>query len=91
MFARHSKILYNNHRNILWIQLKSCKKMAFLSIMIKKYFITELSIFGSSIRDDFNINSDIDILVSFNDSSEIDLFDVMDLEKVFSHFIKKRG
>lgn len=32
----------------------------------KKYYINELSIFGSSIRDDFNQNSDIDILVSFS-------------------------
>jgi predicted nucleotidyltransferase len=32
----------------------------------KKYYINELSVFGSSLRDDFNKNSDIDILVSFN-------------------------
>jgi predicted nucleotidyltransferase len=55
----------------------------------KKYYIKELSIFGSSIRNDFNDNSDIDILVSFNTNSNINLFDIMDLEKEFSQLLKR--
>jgi predicted nucleotidyltransferase len=51
-----------------------------------KYRITELSIFGSSIRDDFTQNSDIDILVSFDHCSEITLFDIMQLENDLSFF-----
>jgi predicted nucleotidyltransferase len=54
----------------------------------KKYFINELSIFGSSIRDDFNNDSDIDILVSFNNSN-INLFDIMDLENEFSKLLNR--
>ncbi|GHV08267.1 hypothetical protein AGMMS4952_00890 [Spirochaetia bacterium] len=54
----------------------------------KKYYINELSIFGSSIRDDFNQNSDIDILVSFNNSN-INLFDIMDLENEFSKLLNR--
>ena len=50
----------------------------------KKYFIIELSIFGSSIREDFSQNSDVDILVSFAKNSKITLFDIMELEKEFS-------
>jgi predicted nucleotidyltransferase len=55
----------------------------------KKYYIIELSIFGSSIRDDFNGDSDIDILVSFDNEKEINLFDIMDLEKEFSQLLKR--
>ena len=57
--------------------------------LCKKYFIKELSIFGSSIRDDFTLNSDVDILISFDKNSEITLFDIMDLEKDFSKLINK--
>ena len=56
----------------------------------KKYHILELSIFGSSIRDDFTQKSDVDILVSFDRNSEINLFDIMDLEKEFSLLLNKK-
>ncbi|MDR3076580.1 MAG: nucleotidyltransferase domain-containing protein [Synergistaceae bacterium] len=55
----------------------------------KKYYINELSIFGSSIRDDFNINSDVDILVSFYHNSNTDLFDLMNLENEFSQLLNR--
>jgi predicted nucleotidyltransferase len=58
-------------------------------LLCEKYNINELSIFGSSIREDFNKNSDVDILVSFNKTSEITLFDIMDLEKEFSQLLKR--
>jgi predicted nucleotidyltransferase len=59
-----------------------------ITTICKKYCIKELSIFGSSIRDDFNKDSDIDILVSFNNSN-IDLFDIMDLENEFSKLLNR--
>ncbi|MDR2716983.1 MAG: nucleotidyltransferase domain-containing protein [Treponema sp.] len=58
-------------------------------LLCKKYGINELSIFGSSIRDDFTQNSDVDILVSFGKTLEITLFDIMDLEKEFSQVFKR--
>jgi predicted nucleotidyltransferase len=58
-------------------------------LLCEKYGINELSIFGSSIRDDFTQNSDIDILVSFGNKPEITLFDIMDLEKEFSQLLKR--
>ena len=57
--------------------------------LCKKYYITELSIFGSSIRDDFTQNSDVDILVSFDDNSIITLFDIMELEIELSKLFRK--
>jgi predicted nucleotidyltransferase len=58
--------------------------------LCKKYYIIELSIFGSSIRDDFTQNSDVDILVSFKPDSEITLFDIMELEKEFSGILNRK-
>jgi predicted nucleotidyltransferase len=58
--------------------------------LCKKYGIKELSIFGSSIREDFTQNSDVDILVSFENSSNVSLFDVMDLENDFSQLINRK-
>ena len=53
----------------------------------KKYFISELSIFGSSIRDDFTDKSDVDILVSFIINSKITLFDIIELENEFKNIL----
>ena len=58
--------------------------------LCKKYSISELAIFGSSLRDDFSKKSDIDILVSFDKNSEITLFDIMDLEDEFSNLLKRK-
>jgi predicted nucleotidyltransferase len=57
--------------------------------LCKKYNIKELSIFGSSIRDDFTHESDIDILVSFNKNAETTLFDIIDLEKELENILKR--
>jgi len=55
----------------------------------KKYPISELGIFGSYARGDFNEKSDIDILVDFN--GHIDGFDYIrlahELEDTFRHKI----
>jgi predicted nucleotidyltransferase len=58
-------------------------------LICKKYYINELSIFGSSLRDDFSKNSDIDILISFNKDSNITLFDIIELEKEFSELLNR--
>ena len=55
----------------------------------KKYPISEMALFGSYARGDFNENSDIDILVDFN--KRIDGFDYIriahGLEDAFEHKI----
>ena len=56
-------------------------------LLCKKYYITELSIFGSSIRDDFSQDSDVDILVSFDQNSKISLFDIIELENEFAKLL----
>ena len=58
--------------------------------LCERYCIIELSIFGSSIRDDFTPDSDVDMLVAFDERSKITLFDIMDLEKEFSQLFKRK-
>jgi uncharacterized protein len=52
--------------------------------LVKKYNIKEISIFGSSIRDDFTDKSDIDLLIEFNNSENISLSDIIDIQEYFS-------
>jgi predicted nucleotidyltransferase len=57
--------------------------------LCKKHNIIELSIFGSSIRDDFAQDSDVDFLVSFENNTEISLFDVIELEREFALLLNR--
>ena len=41
----------------------------------RRHHIRELALFGSVLRDDFGPESDIDILVEFEPTAEIDLFE----------------
>ncbi|HEY9343473.1 MAG TPA: nucleotidyltransferase family protein [Hanamia sp.] len=74
--------MYNTHQiiNILANQKKELEK---------KFPISEMALFGSYARGDFNEHSDIDILVDFN--KRIDGFDYIRiahvLEDIFQHKI----
>ncbi len=57
--------------------------------LAKKYRIKELSLFGSVLRDDFNDNSDIDILIQFIDDSEYSLFDLFSIREEFERALGK--
>jgi predicted nucleotidyltransferase len=52
-----------------------------------RWGIREFGLFGSVLRDDFNQNSDIDVLVSFDKGLGISLFDIaqmkIELELIF--------
>jgi predicted nucleotidyltransferase len=41
----------------------------------QRHHIRRLSVFGSVLRDDFSPDSDIDILVEFEQKAEVDLFE----------------
>ncbi len=43
---------------------------------IKKWKITELSLFGSVLRDDFGPKSDVDVMVSWTEDAHWTLFDM---------------
>ena len=45
----------------------------------RKYGVAELSLFGSVLRDDFNAESDSDVLVQFRDGTHLTLFDLVEM------------
>ncbi len=64
----------------------------------KRWSITEFSVFGSVLRDDFRPDSDIDVLVSIDPNAKIGLFELIDmkleLEKMFKRsvdLVEKEG
>jgi predicted nucleotidyltransferase len=64
----------------------------------KRWNITEFSVFGSVLRDDFRPDSDIDVLVSIHPKAHIGLFELIDmqleLEKMFKRpvdLVEKEG
>ena len=58
--------------------------------LCKKYKVRELSIFGSSIRDDFREESDIDFLVSYLDEWENTLLDMVRLKDELSVMVNRK-
>ena len=50
----------------------------------KRWKIKELSVFGSALRADFNNESDLDFLVSFNTDANWSLFDIVRMERELS-------
>ena len=64
----------------------------------KRWSITEFSVFGSVLRDDFRPDSDIDILISIDPKAHIGLFEIakmgIELEDIFKRpvdLVEKEG
>ena len=64
----------------------------------KRWNITEFSVFGSALRDDFRPDSDVDVLVSIDPRTHIGLFEIaqmqIELEKMFKRpvdLVEKEG
>ena len=71
------------------VQLARCTIMKILPIQLPKeqltalcqqWQITELSLFGSVLRDDFRADSDIDMLVTFAPDAKWSLLDLVKME-----------
>lgn len=59
----------------LAVSSKSLKKLC------QHWQIVELSLFGSILREDFNADSDIDVLVKFSEEARITFFDLDVIEQ----------
>ena len=55
-----------------------------------RWKISELSLFGSVLREDFRPGSDIDILVSFNPKANIGLFDLVRMENELKNIFGRK-
>lgn len=54
----------------------------------KSYFVREIGVFGSYVRNEQTENSDIDILIDYNKG--MTLFDVVDLQNFLENMFKKK-
>ncbi len=61
-----------------------------LAEICQRWRISELSFFGSVLRDDFSPDSDVDVLVTFEDDAAISLFDLLLIEEEFSALFGKK-
>ena len=52
-----------------------------LAELCRKWKVTELSLFGSILRDDFGPDSDIDVLVVFQPEATWSLWDLMEMKE----------
>ena len=55
----------------------------------QRWHICELALFGSVLRDDFGLDSDIDILVTFAPEADWGLFDHLRMEEELSHLFNR--
>ena len=58
--------------------------------LCKKWKIIELSVFGSILRSDFRSNSDVDLLVEFEQEAKWNLFEQIDAEDELSACLGRR-
>ena len=52
-----------------------------IAAFCERWRVTELALFGSVLRDDFRPDSDIDVLVSFDQAARHTLFDMVRMEE----------
>lgn len=82
--------------------MKNKKQLQLPILMVdnfcQRWKIREFSIFGSALREDFSSRSDVDVLLSFLESAQWGLFDLVDmkeeLEKIFGRevdIVEKEG
>jgi hypothetical protein len=46
----------------------------------QRWNVEEFSLFGSILRDDFNPDSDVDVLVTFSPGAQVSLFDMVKMQ-----------
>ena len=56
----------------------------------RKWRITEFSLFGSVLRDDFRPDSDVDVLVTFAPEARIGLCELYDMEEELNAIIGRK-
>jgi uncharacterized protein len=61
-----------------------------LEAICRRYKVCELSIFGSGIRTDFRSDSDVDLLVQFDESARIGFLALAALQRELSELIGRK-
>ncbi|MGJ3246851.1 MAG: nucleotidyltransferase family protein [Elainellaceae cyanobacterium] len=53
----------------------------------QRWQVSELSLFGSALRDDFHSDSDIDLLIAFDSSADWGLLDHAQMQQELAHLL----
>lgn len=61
-----------------------------LAAFCKSWKVSELSVFGSVLRDDFGPDSDIDVLVEFEPGGGLDFFDILTMAEELGEILGRR-
>jgi predicted nucleotidyltransferase len=61
-----------------------------LEALCKQWKIKKVALFGSALRDDFRPDSDVDLLVDFDESANWSLFDHVAMEEDFSESLGRK-
>jgi len=56
----------------------------------RRWKISELALFGSVLRDDFRLDSDVDVLVTFAPEADWSLFDHVDMQEELSGILGRK-
>jgi predicted nucleotidyltransferase len=64
--------------------------MAEIEAFCQRWKITELSLFGSVLRDDFRPNSDVDVLVTFAEDARWGLFEIFDAQEELAQILGRK-
>ena len=60
-----------------------------LETFCRKYQVQRLAVFGSVLRDDFNPNSDVDILVVFDPSAQVTFMKLGQMKRELSAILQR--
>jgi predicted nucleotidyltransferase len=58
--------------------------------LCRRYHVRELALFGSALRDDFSSDSDIDLLVQFEEDAQIGFLALSRLQRELSTLLARR-
>jgi len=61
-----------------------------LADFCRRWLISEFALFGSAIRDDFDADSDLDILVTFAPGADWSLLDHFQMEQELAKLLKRK-
>ena len=61
-----------------------------INAFCQRWLVTELSLFGSILRDDFHGDSDIDMLIAFADDADWSLFDHIQMQQELAALFNRK-
>jgi len=61
-----------------------------IAAFCRKWKIERLELFGSALRDDFDEQSDVDVLVTFDDDRQVGLRELLDMEEELQQLFARK-